>query len=419
MTQGAGLPPFIRGLSARPWRGCIFRKEMLSGYTQTSSIHGQTPHLGAGAGVIYASTMVMEAGQIDPLLLPLVRASDVAESERLLASLISDHAEPVVTKIIGYKMRGSRGDGALDEAEDVRGEVMLQLVRRLQGLRQEEAARPIRDFGAYVAAATYNACDRYVSRKYPQRRRLKNGLRYLLTHRPGFALWQTAEGAWVGGLHGWRASPPPAAKKPGEGMSAGLRLQQLRDDPRVFGGWAETGRDLCDPKNAYELLAAVFSWTGVPVEIDLLTGVVAEWWGVKDCSVEIEGGGARDDGEAGGVQLADGRPGPSVETERRVYLERLWREIVELPPRQRAALLLNLRDEHGRGVIDLWMLTGVATTQAVAGVLAMTLDEFAAMWRDLPLDDNRIAAHLQVTRQQVINLRKSARERLARRMKGF
>jgi hypothetical protein len=37
----------------------------------------------------------------------------------------------------------------------------------------------------------------------------------------------------------------------------------------------------------------------------------------------------------------------------------------------------------------------------------------------LPLDDATIAGLLGLTRQQVINLRKSARERLARRLKGF
>jgi hypothetical protein len=49
----------------------------------------------------------------------------------------------------------------------------------------------------------------------------------------------------------------------------------------------------------------------------------------------------------------------------------------------------------------------------------MTKEEFAEIWNHLPLDDNRIAEILNLTRQQVINLRKSARERLARRMKNF
>jgi len=37
----------------------------------------------------------------------------------------------------------------------------------------------------------------------------------------------------------------------------------------------------------------------------------------------------------------------------------------------------------------------------------------------LPLEDAAIAERLGLTRQQVINLRKSARARLARRMRGL
>jgi hypothetical protein len=48
----------------------------------------------------------------------------------------------------------------------------------------------------------------------------------------------------------------------------------------------------------------------------------------------------------------------------------------------------------------------------------LPLDEFAAMWNRLPLDDLTIAERLGVNRQRVINLRKSARERLTRRMGG-
>jgi predicted DNA-binding protein (UPF0251 family) len=65
------------------------------------------------------------------------------------------------------------------------------------------------------------------------------------------------------------------------------------------------------------------------------------------------------------------------------------------------------------------MIVGIATPAEVAAVLAMTVEEFAALWSELPLEDNRIASLLGLTRQQVINLRKSARERLTRRMKGF
>lgn len=383
--------------------------KMLAGHTQSGSIHGQTLRRGGPAGAVRAACAMTETVQSDPLLLPFARAEGGAEFERQLAALIAEHAEPIVTRIVGYKVRAGLGGGARAEAEDVRGEVLLQLVQRLHSFHTDHAERPIRDFGAYVAAAAYNACDRHISRKYPQRRRLKNGLRYLLTHRPGFALWQTGAGAWVAGPHEWRA---------GSSHHEGERLQQLRDDPRVFARGRDFNIDLSEQKNAYELLSAIFSWAAEPVELDLLTSVVAEWWGITDETVEADAG-AHEGEEARGVQLTDSRPEPAAEAERRAYLERLWREVISLPPRQRAALLLHLRDEQGRACIDLWTLTGVADATAVAGALSMPVEEFAELWNELPLDDNRIAARLSLTRQQVINLRKSARERLSRRMKDF
>lgn len=372
---------------------------------------------------------IMETKQVDALLLPFVRAAEQAESERLLSELITAHAAPIVTKIVNYKMRGaghtaSRAE-ALTEAEDVQSEVMLQLVQRLQNFRADYVERPISNFDSYVAVTTYNACDRYISRKYPQRRRLKNGLRYLLTHRQGFSLWQDEQSNWVGGLSDWQARSHKGKAEKNAGANVNQtainRLQQLRADARAFARDMNASSDWNDPKHAYELLEAIFSWTGAPVELDLLAGVVAVWWNVTDETVEIDGGGDDDDrrDESLDAQIADARPDAAVETERRLYLKRLWDEIAELPPRQRTALLLNLRDENGRGVVDLWMIVGLATPESIAATLGMGVEEFAALWSELPFDDNRIAAHLGLTRQQIINLRKSARERLARRMKGF
>lgn len=44
----------------------------------------------------------------------------------------------------------------------------------------------------------------------------------------------------------------------------------------------------------------------------------------------------------------------------------------------------------------------------------MEPEELAAMWKLLPLNDTEIAKILGVTRQQVVNLRLTARRRLAR-----
>ena len=101
------------------------------------------------------------------------------------------------------------------------------------------------------------------------------------------------------------------------------------------------------------------------------------------------------------------------------YLGKLWSEICELPENQRAALLLNLKDSQGGGGVSLFQMTRVAAVPQIAQALCIAPEELAHMWAELPLDDLTIANRLGVTRQQVINLRKSARERLARRMRDY
>jgi hypothetical protein len=64
-------------------------------------------------------------------------------------------------------------------------------------------------------------------------------------------------------------------------------------------------------------------------------------------------------------------------------------------------------------------LTGIATIREMAAALEMPAADLATLWRDMPLEDARIAERLGLTRQQVINLRKSARLRLGRRMTAF
>ncbi len=349
----------------------------------------------------------MNVGLTNSLLRLFGQTSDAEEQNRILSTLLTEHAEPVVSKIIRYKTRG-----AIDEGEEIYGEVMLQLVKRLQRLRTETDGIAIDDFNSYVAVTTYNACDRHLARKYPQRRRLKNGLRYLLTHREGFALWQDEKQNYVTGFRHWQFRE--------NYLDSNLKIQSLRENARAFERDVKVEKSWSEQKNAYQLLMAIFEWTNAPIEIDLLVSIFANFWNVTDETVEIYSSNTNEKGEERpNVQLADARADAFTESERRDYLQRLWNEIADLPARQRSAVLLNLKDETGRGVIDLWLVVGVATVGKIAAVLEMSSGAFAELWNDLPLDDNRIAEKLNLTRQQVINLRKSARERLARRMKGI
>jgi DNA-directed RNA polymerase specialized sigma24 family protein len=117
------------------------------------------------------------------------------------------------------------------------------------------------------------------------------------------------------------------------------------------------------------------------------------------------------------LAVPDPRSNAAVEVEQRFQLRALWKEIRQLPHRQCAALILNLRDEQGRSAVALLPLTGTASMRQIAAALAIPAARFAQLWNRLPIDDAAIAELLGVTRQQVVNLRKAARERLVRRMK--
>jgi hypothetical protein len=100
----------------------------------------------------------------------------------------------------------------------------------------------------------------------------------------------------------------------------------------------------------------------------------------------------------------------------RSALLEVWREIDQLPPRQRIALLLSLRDENGSAIMSLLILLRIATFDELAAAVELSPDALGAIWDQLPLSDIAIAERLELTRQQVINSRKSARQRLARRL---
>jgi hypothetical protein len=212
---------------------------------------------------------------LDHCLRPFAEAAE-SHAGQLLEQLMCEQAEPVIRKIVGSRLHIYAGAAASEgEYEDVCSEVRVQLLVQLAALSANPAEQGIRDFCAYVAATAYRACAAYLRRKYPQRFQLKHKLRFLLSHRLGFAAWESAAEVLVGGLTVWRDHPTaPSAQ-------SRRRLQQLRDDPR---GCAQAAlpRKAAAGVPLAELIAALFNWVGQPLELDELTGIVAELWDVRD-----------------------------------------------------------------------------------------------------------------------------------------
>lgn len=345
--------------------------------------------------------------KIDPLLLPLLKATE-QEYQALLSSLISTEAAPIARRIIQKRLRIWLKEGVSQplkhDVEDMYGQVILQLLERLRDLLANPEENIIENFHQYVAVVTSHSCNQHFRYKFPERWRFKNRLRYLLAHSAKFAVWETSMGEWLCGLSSWRNQEKPVYKQ---------EFQELRDNPESIGkkflpvGFHQ--RPLGD------LVSALFRFVHAPIELDEAVNILGASLGIRDQSPKEFGSTVRQQLEA----FSDSGTELISRIDREIYLRQLWQEILQLPWPQRSALLMNLRDEHGNGALGLFTLTGIATIREIAATLNVPAEEFSTLWNELPLDDLAVARLLNVTRQQVINLRKSARERLMRRMNAM
>jgi DNA-directed RNA polymerase specialized sigma24 family protein len=338
---------------------------------------------------------------IDPLLESLLLATSDEEIDEIISELISMHAVPVIKRVIVYKLHLNphRGTEQAD-ADDIQQEVILQLLMRLRQFRQQPDVYPISDLRGLTAAITRNACARWMQRRFPERHAFKNRLYYLLTRQPGLALWLSENRKQMAGFKMWQGRKDIATMEQFDRL---LEEEALLDRIRSlkFGKEADWG----------SVLAAVFDCLGGPVEFDKLTGFLAGLLRIEDrLVIPLD---PKD--ESGGSDPPAEQPDLAWQTEKKIFLKRAWEEICELPAKQRVALLLNLRREyHG-----LFLARGIATFSQMAEALEMSPEKLPEIWSELPLEDAKIAGLLQLTRQQVINARKSARKRLTRRLRGF
>ena len=344
-----------------------------------------------------------EPVKIDALLEPLLAEASDDHVDQLLSQLITEHAEPVIKGVIRFKLRlNSYRATQRAEADDLHQEVVLQLLAQLQRFRKLPEGNPIADVRGMAAVIAHRTCARWLRRQFPERHALKNRLHYLITRQRGFALWQDEDGKSLAGFEVWqkenKAAKPARYLSDVEGLPNHIRA--LKSDK---------------PQELADAVATVLNHAGGPIEFDELVSAIAAIQGISEQPIES----LTDDDDAAALMPASTEPDQAWRMEKRMFLQRLWEELQQLPLNQRAALLLNLKDPSGFGCITLFPATGIATVRQLADVLQIGVESFAAVWNDLPLEDARIAELLGLTRQQVINARKSGRERLARRLKGF
>jgi hypothetical protein len=252
-----------------------------------------------------------------------------------------------------------------------------------------------------AAVIAHRTCARWLRRQFPERHALKNRLHYLLTRQRGFALWDD-DGKSVAGFELWQKEnkPAKAARHLSDLESLPNHIRALKSDK---------------PHELAGTVGAILNYAGGPIDFDELVSAIAAIQGISDQPIES----LAEDEDGGVLMSATSEPDQAWRMEKRMFLQRLWEELQQLPINQRAALLLNLKDPSGFGCITLFPATGVASVRQLAAALDISPESFAEVWNELPLEDAKIAELLGLTRQQVINARKSGRERLARRLKGF
>lgn len=281
--------------------------------------------------------------------------------------LLVDRALPVIDTVIARRCRHWKM--ASDLREDMRAEVLFRLVRRL---RDPDGAE-IAGFEEYVAAVTSRVIDDIIRAVSPEWTRLKHRIRYVLGHDDRFRVAALPDGRMVCSLE--RATP-----------FGGHRVRTQAAD-----ALAQSMIDVLRNGERERL-------------VDELVNEIAARTGVGDPK------------HISGDHIAAVRtPDPAARVESAQSLESLWSEIVELPRRQRLALLLHARDAAGDSVARLLVAERIVSSSDLALALEVSEAELDALLGRLPLMDAAIAESLQVTRQQVINLRSAARDRLARR----
>lgn len=302
-----------------------------------------------------------------------VSAADALE--RLLLA-----ARPIVRDVVSRRFHSAR-DVTPEDREDVCSDAIAALLTRLRRVREGGGA--IESFDSYAAGIASHAADSFFARRSPLRARLRLRLRYVLTTGAEFRFAANAEGAWVCGLSG-TASLQPASPLQVEALQSSLSSRILP---------AGKLRDL---------VREILRISGRPLLLADMTSLTAYVLGVADRTEPLED-----------IHPAES-PSIAARVEIRDWLSALWGEISALPARHRGALLLNMGSADGTTMCLLVEL-GIVSFAALAGALEVTESELAALWNRVPLPDLEVAERFGLVRQQVINLRRTAREKLSRR----
>jgi hypothetical protein len=334
-------------------------------------------------------------------------------------AVVKDVVEAIVRQKLSVSLSRSDSSRENEDALDLVQNVYSELTQAVQSEDSE-----IRNLRSYAAVVTYHACAQYFRERYPEHTRLKNKIRYFLSHEPGFAVWETPDGVVFCGYSDW----PQDSRAP---STAAQALNVLPEDmsERLFGRRSYGAVKALDAMRFADwsmVLEAIFDNLAGPVELDQIISTLSTLFRVKE-----------DPKESG----ENGRKAPQFD--RRLHhqelMRMLWMILQDFNHRWLMAFLLNLPGltKDARGEIEAFETSGAATRREIGHLLALNHEEYSnlgyqtenwppdpgsledrmcAAWPFLPREDMHIARALGCRTQQVVNLRAVALQKAALRL---
>ena len=292
------------------------------------------------------------------------------------------------------------------DAEDLYQEIMTKILQTLHDLRIFETKTDIENLKQYVAGIASNACNDVLRTKSPARARLKNNLRFILSHHRDFVVWKM-EDETLCGFRQWRDS----SKSP----SSKTRLVDVEERLATFRSTRFPGENLKQvplPK----IIAELFRWIDGPVELDVLVSIIAKLLEVKDYPVE-----SVDDASLEYIEtrIAENTLSTSSRLEEQALLRRLWQELKELSTDQRDVFCFGFEDDSGRDLFTVLLEAEIVNFEQLARELGRSTETIVGLWSKMPMDDEGIAPELKTTRAQVHKWRFRGLRRLQKGLLPF
>ena len=313
--------------------------------------------------------------------------SEIARGSTALEELVSSVIRPGLEAYLRPRLTSLENQNGI--LSDLVGDALLSVIERLQ--REDE--EPVQNVASYTRQVAQAKLDDHLRKAKPHYWSVQGSVRYICSKDASIML------SWLNGVEVVNLASS-TAKAPNA-----RRMERLAGIQADFAGLQRLIGP-CSRDDRAEILHRVLRWSKAPVPLDLVVRTICLAQDPSDYRIQ----------PPGAVEPKDVSPSPHVLVSLRAEIQQLWKEVLELPPRQRMALLLNLRGERGENVVLLLPLARVASLQDIAAALEIPVGRLAEIWTDLPLSDEMIATMLGVTIHQVSNLRGAARARLKRRM---